>query len=79
MWTTIKEKFMEKNFIKYLWISIITTIITIVISTILLYVGREWFLISIIIINPIIKIIEMAFGFVFKYYMYKKNEVSFVK
>jgi hypothetical protein len=69
---SLKQLFKRKSFRRYTMVGIIIFIISTILTTVLLYVGREWLLISIVILNPIIKVVDFAVGFFAKYFMYDR-------
>lgn len=73
----LKKEFLTSTFFKYALVGLFTYIIGTIITTVFLYIGRERFFISILILNPIIKVVDWLFGFVFKWIMYKKLKIKF--
>lgn len=67
--------FKRKVFRDYVYIGLLSFLISTIFSTILLFVGRELFLISLVFLNPIIRIIDFFFGFFLKFYLYDKKNM----
>ncbi len=66
------KKFKTPIFRKYVVIGVFLALLSIIISTIFLYIGREIFNISLVYLNPIISVFMFIFGFLLKYLLYDK-------
>ena len=72
---SIVKEVTSESFIKYSISGIIVMVISMVLTTAILYIGREMFFISLLILNPITKIIDWLTGFILKYTLYKKMNI----
>lgn len=62
----------KTSFKKYVAVGIIVLIITTIVRTASLYIGREWMDISLLILSPVISVVMFGVGFVMKYYIYDR-------
>lgn len=62
----------KPSFKKYVAVGIIVLIITTIVRTASLYIGREWMDISLLILSPVISVVMFGVGFVMKYYIYDR-------
>jgi hypothetical protein len=64
--------FKKKSFRKYLAIGLFVLVVTTVVRTALLYVGREVMGISLLILSPYISLMMFLMGFMLKYVCYDR-------
>lgn len=65
----------KKSFRRYCWVGGIVFVISTILTTVLLYVGREWLYISLVVLNPLIKVVDFGFGFFAKYVLYDQYQM----
>lgn len=62
----------KKSFKKYVAVGILVLLVTATLRTLVLYVGREIFGISLLILSPINSVVIFGMAFVMKYYLYDR-------
>lgn len=62
----------RRSFRKYVAVGIFVLLITTIIRTVALYVGREILEISLLILSPVLSVIMFGTGFLLKYYWYDR-------
>jgi hypothetical protein len=75
LYVKVMKEITSESFIKYSISGIIVMIISMILTTAILYIGREMFFISLLILNPITKVIDWLTGFILKYTLYKKMNI----
>lgn len=74
---TLTKELQSNNFRKMIYVGITNYFISITLTTFALFFGREVLLISLVILNPVIKLGDIILGFSIKYWLYKKLKLNF--